>query len=45
MKSSESVIKKLKQLLGIKTDLELANILEVKPNTVSSWKSSILAPK
>ncbi|MGL4582498.1 MAG: LexA family transcriptional regulator [Flavobacterium sp.] len=39
MKSSESVIKKLKQLLGIKTDLELANILEVKPNTVSSWKS------
>lgn len=39
MKSSDNIIKKLKQLLGLKTDLELANILHVKPNTVSSWKS------
>lgn len=39
MKSIDSIIKKLKQSLGLKTDLELANVLHVKPNTVSSWKS------
>lgn len=39
MKSSVEVIKKLKELLEIKTDFELAKILDVKPNTVSSWKS------
>lgn len=39
MKSSIEVIKKLKELLDIKTDFELAKLLDVKPNTVSSWKS------
>jgi len=32
------VIGRLKQLLKLKTDLELANLLEIKPNTLSSWK-------
>ncbi|MEK6451147.1 MULTISPECIES: helix-turn-helix domain-containing protein [Myroides] len=39
MKSSIEVIKKLKELLEIKTDFQLAKLLDVKPNTVSSWKS------
>lgn len=38
MQNATAVIKKLKKLLGIKTDLELATILDVKPNTISSWK-------
>lgn len=38
MQNATAVIKKLKRLLGIKTDLELSNILDVKPNTISSWK-------
>ncbi len=39
MQSVAEVIKKLKSLLGIKTDLELAKLINVKPNTISSWKS------
>lgn len=38
MQSAKGVIKRLKELLKIKTDLELATILGVKPNTISSWK-------
>ncbi|MFD0701701.1 LexA family transcriptional regulator [Myroides pelagicus] len=38
MQNATAVIKKLKKMLGIKTDLELSNILNVKPNTISSWK-------
>ena len=38
MLDTNDVIKRLKQLLGFKTDLELANLLEIKPNTLSSWK-------
>ncbi len=38
MQNATAVIKKLKRMLGIKTDLELSNILDVKPNTISSWK-------
>lgn len=38
MQNATVVIKKLKKMLGIKTDLELSRILEVKPNTISSWK-------
>lgn len=38
MLQANDIIKRLKQLLGFKTDLELANLLEIKPNTLSSWK-------
>ncbi|MEC4116224.1 LexA family transcriptional regulator [Myroides phaeus] len=38
MQNATTVIKKLKKLLEIKTDLELSDILKVKPNTISSWK-------
>ncbi|WP_060873621.1 helix-turn-helix domain-containing protein [Myroides odoratus] len=38
MLNANDVIRRLKQLLGFKTDLELANLLEIKPNTLSSWK-------
>ncbi|WP_413511825.1 helix-turn-helix domain-containing protein [Myroides odoratus] len=38
MLETNDIIKRLKQLLGLKTDLELANLLEIKPNTLSSWK-------
>ncbi|WP_010254601.1 helix-turn-helix domain-containing protein [Myroides injenensis] len=38
MQNATVVIKKLKKMLGIKTDLELSRILDVKPNTISSWK-------
>ena len=38
MQNATGVIKKLKRMLGIKTDLQLADILDVKPNTISSWK-------
>lgn len=39
MLHTKDIIKRLKQLLGYKTDLELAKLLEVKPNTISSWKT------
>lgn len=39
MQSAAEVIKKLKELLDIRTDLELAKLIKVKPNTISSWKS------
>lgn len=38
MLDANEVIRRLKQLLGLKTDIELANLLEIKPNTLSSWK-------
>ncbi|MGG5578753.1 helix-turn-helix domain-containing protein [Myroides sp. C15-4] len=38
MLDANDVIRRLKVLLGLKTDLELANLLEIKPNTLSSWK-------
>lgn len=38
MQNASLIIKKLKKFLKIKTDLELAEILNVKPNTISSWK-------
>ncbi|MBB1149615.1 MULTISPECIES: helix-turn-helix domain-containing protein [unclassified Myroides] len=38
MLDANDVISRLKHLLGLKTDLELANLLEIKPNTLSSWK-------
>lgn len=38
MLQANDVIKRLKQLLGYKNDLELAKILGIKPNTLSSWK-------
>lgn len=38
MQNTKGIIKKLKGFLKIKTDLELSNILGVKPNTISSWK-------
>lgn len=39
MLHANEIIKRLKQLLGYKTDLELAKLLDVKPNTISSWKT------
>lgn len=38
MQDATGVIKKLKRMMGIKTDLQLSEILDVKPNTISSWK-------
>jgi len=38
MLQAHEVIGRLKQLLGYKNDLELANVLGIKPNTLSSWK-------
>ncbi len=32
------ILKKLKQALNITTDVELSEILKVKPNTISTWK-------
>lgn len=37
--STESILEKLKSFLGLKSGLDLANYLEVKANTVSSWKT------
>ncbi|WP_410880819.1 helix-turn-helix domain-containing protein [Myroides sp. DW712] len=36
--SSKEVLTKLKILLGVKSAKELAGILHLKPNTISSWK-------
>lgn len=38
MQNAKGVIKRLKDFLNIKTDLELSQVLGVKPNTISSWK-------
>lgn len=38
MSQTNDVIRRLKQLLGYKNDQELAELLEIKPNTLSSWK-------
>lgn len=38
MQNAKDIIKRLKEFLKIKTDLELSIILGVKPNTISSWK-------
>jgi len=38
MLRTNDVIRRLKQLLGYKNDQELAELLGVKPNTLSSWK-------
>ncbi|WP_313806418.1 helix-turn-helix domain-containing protein [Flavobacterium sp.] len=35
---AKNTIKGLKKSLNVKTDLELAKILDVKPNTISTWK-------
>lgn len=39
MLDSEEIIDKLKSILGYKTDLELADLLSIKPNTLASWKA------
>ncbi|MDR0230336.1 MAG: helix-turn-helix domain-containing protein [Flavobacteriaceae bacterium] len=39
MLHTKYIIKRLKHLLGYKTDIELAELLNVKPNTISSWKA------
>lgn len=36
--SSTDLLKKLRFLLGLKNGYELANLIGVKPNTMSSWK-------
>lgn len=38
LSSPTDVLKKLKLLLGLKKGYELANLIGVKPNTMSSWK-------
>ncbi len=32
------ILKRLKSLLGISTDVQMAELLQVKPNTLSTWK-------
>jgi hypothetical protein len=39
LQNVDLILKKLKQWLDIKTGVELANALKVKPNTVSAWVS------
>lgn len=34
----QKIIERAKQVIGISTDTELANLLNIKQNTVSSWK-------
>ena len=34
-----SILARLKEYLGVNTDTELANCLDIKQNTISSWKS------
>jgi len=36
--NADAVIKKLKKLLQVKTDIQLSEILNVKSNTISTWK-------
>lgn len=36
---SNNVLRRLKVSLGIKTDLQLAEYFDIKPTTISSWKS------
>lgn len=38
MVQANEVITRLKQLLGYRNDLELAQVLDIKPNTLSTWK-------
>lgn len=38
MLDATGVLRKIKKLMGVKTDLQLSEILHVKPNTISSWK-------
>lgn len=38
MSKTEDVVKRLKQFLGYKNDLQLAKSLGVKPTTLASWK-------
>lgn len=35
---TETVLQRLKDHLGIRTNVELSDILEIKPNTLSTWK-------
>ncbi|SLM27837.1 putative Bacteriophage CI repressor helix-turn-helix domain protein [Desulfamplus magnetovallimortis] len=35
---ANKIIQRLKQVVNVKTNFELAEILEIKPNTISSWK-------
>lgn len=36
--NANAIIKKLKELLQVKTDIQLSEILNVKSNTISTWK-------
>ncbi len=38
MLKATEVIRRLKQMLDYKNDLQLAQVLEIKPNTLSTWK-------
>ncbi|MDD5227323.1 MAG: helix-turn-helix transcriptional regulator [Methylococcales bacterium] len=42
--SAENVITRLKQLLNVKTDLELAEILGVSKPTISAWRQRNSVP-
>src|SRR6476620_5359325 len=37
-KNANLILQKLKFALKVRTDIELSEILNVKPNTISSWK-------
>ncbi|MHC5353811.1 helix-turn-helix domain-containing protein [Myroides sp. LJL115] len=38
MLDTSTILQKIKKTVGVKTDLELSKLLNVKPNTISSWK-------
>ncbi len=38
MLEASKILYKIKKIMGLKTSLELAKLLNVKPNTLSSWK-------
>ncbi|MHC5201699.1 helix-turn-helix domain-containing protein [Myroides sp. LJL119] len=38
MLDTSKILRRVKKMVGIKTDLELSKLLNVKPNTISSWK-------
>ena len=35
---ANKIIQRVKDVVGVKTNYELSELLEIKPNTISSWK-------
>jgi len=36
--NANKIIQRVKDVIGIKTNYELSKVLQIKPNTISSWK-------